>query len=77
MRHSTASRSRRPASTPGARAYLERKKAEGKSGREALRCLRRLLVRVVYQTLKPGPALTYEQHWRSGACARQKTAVLS
>ena len=33
---------------PGARAYLERKKAEGKSRREALRCLKRLLVRVVY-----------------------------
>ena len=43
---------------PGARAYLERKKAEGKSRREALRCLKRLLVRVVYQTLKESPALT-------------------
>jgi transposase len=43
---------------PGARAYLDRKKAEGKSRREALRCLKRLLVRVVYQTLKASPALT-------------------
>jgi transposase len=43
---------------PGARAYLERKKAEGKSRREALRCLKRLLVRVVYQTLKTSAALT-------------------
>jgi len=43
---------------PGARAYLERKKAEGKSRREAIRCLKRLLVRVVYQTLKTSPALT-------------------
>ena len=42
---------------PGARAYLERKRAEGKSRREALRCLKRLLARVVYQTLKASPAL--------------------
>lgn len=43
---------------PAARAYLERKRAEGKSRREAIRCLKRLLVRVVYQTLKASPALT-------------------
>ena len=43
---------------PGARAYLERKRTEGKSRREAIRCLKRLLVRVVYQTLKTSPALT-------------------
>ena len=41
-----------------ARAYLEHKRAEGKSRREALRCLKRLLVRVVFQTLKASPALT-------------------
>jgi transposase len=41
-----------------ARAYLERKRAEGKSRREAIRCLKRLLVRVVFQTLKASPALT-------------------
>ena len=41
-----------------ARAYIERKRAEGKSRREAIRCLKRLLVRVVYQTLKTSPALT-------------------
>ena len=41
-----------------ARAYLERKRAEGKSRREALRCLKRLLVRVVFQTLKASPNLT-------------------
>ena len=35
---------------PAARAYLERKRAEGKSRREAIRCLKRLLVRVVFQT---------------------------
>jgi transposase len=37
---------------PPARAYLERKQAEGKSRREALRCLKRHLVRTVYNTLK-------------------------
>ena len=43
---------------PAARAYLERKQAEGKSRREAIRCLKRLLIRVVFQTLKASPALT-------------------
>jgi transposase len=43
---------------PGARAYLDRKQSEGKSRREAIRCLKRLLVRVVFQTLKATPALT-------------------
>jgi transposase len=43
---------------PEARAYLERKKAEGKSRREAIRCHKRLLVRVVFKTLKASPALT-------------------
>src|SRR5947209_6767501 len=43
---------------PGARAYLERKQAEGKSRREAIRCLKRLLVRTVFNTLKTSPALT-------------------
>lgn len=38
---------------PGARAYLARKRAEGKSGAEALRCLKRLLVRSVWKTLRP------------------------
>jgi transposase len=43
---------------PAARAYLERKRAEGKSRREAVRCLKRQLVRVVFNTLKTSPALT-------------------
>jgi transposase len=43
---------------PDARAYLERKTAEGKSRREALRCLKRLLARVIFNTLKASPALT-------------------
>jgi transposase len=41
-----------------ARDYLERKRSEGKSRREALRCLKRLLARVVFNTLKTSPALT-------------------
>ena len=43
---------------PAARAYLERKRADGKSRREAIRCLKRLLVRAVFNTLKTSPALT-------------------
>jgi transposase len=43
---------------PAARAYLERKQTEGKSRREAMRCLKRQLARVVFNTLKAGPALT-------------------
>jgi transposase len=39
-------------------AYLERKRAEGKSRREALRCLKRQLARVVFNTLKANSALT-------------------
>ena len=37
---------------PGARAYLAKKRAEGKSTAEALRCLKRLLVRVVWSALR-------------------------
>jgi len=43
---------------PPARAYLERKKTEGKSRREAIRCLKRQLARVVFNTLKTNPTLT-------------------
>ena len=43
---------------PPAREYLERKRSEGKSRREALRCLKRLLARTVFNTLKTSPALT-------------------
>jgi hypothetical protein len=40
-----------------ARAYLERKQKEGKSRREAIRCLKRQLARTVYSALKVEPAL--------------------
>ena len=43
---------------PPARAYLARKQAEGKSRREAIRCLKRLLARTVFNTLKASPTLT-------------------
>lgn len=57
---------------PPARAYLARKEGEGKSRKEALRCLKRHLARAVFRTLKvieeekmsstkapvPAPALT-------------------
>jgi transposase len=41
-----------------ARAYLDRKQNEGKSRREAIRCLKRQLARTVYTTLKSESALT-------------------
>lgn len=37
---------------PPARAYLERRQAEGKTRREALRCLKRHLARTVYRALR-------------------------
>jgi len=43
---------------PPARAYLERKQGEGKSRREALRCLKRQLARTVYVTLRKDRLLT-------------------
>jgi transposase len=43
---------------PAARAYLERKHAESKTRREAIRSLKRQLARVVFNTLKTSPALT-------------------
>jgi transposase len=43
---------------PPARAYLERKQAEGKSRREAIRCLKRTLARVIFNTLRNEPLLT-------------------
>jgi transposase len=43
---------------PPARAYLERKQSEGKSRREAIRCLKRQLARTIHTTLKNEPLLT-------------------
>jgi hypothetical protein len=58
---------------PGARAYIERKRAEGKSRREAIRCLKRLLVRVVLNTLKASPAL-HRRNSFPGRDGRQRQA---
>jgi len=41
---------------PRARAYLERRQTEGKTRLEALRCLKRLLARVVFRLLRQDPA---------------------
>ena len=41
---------------PRARAYLQRRQAEGKTRREALRCLKRHLVRVVFRLLRDSSA---------------------
>ena len=43
---------------PAARAYIDRKKGEGKSNREAIRCLKRQLARTVFNTLKASTTLT-------------------
>ena len=43
---------------PAARAYISRKKTEGKSNREAIRCLKRQLARTVFNTLKASTTLT-------------------
>jgi transposase len=39
-------------SHPDARAYIERKRAEGKSFKEAMRCLKRHLAKVIYRRLR-------------------------
>ena len=43
---------------PTARAYLDRKLAEGKTAREARRCLKRHLASVVYRALVADEAAT-------------------
>jgi transposase len=43
-----------------ARAYLDRRRAEGKTWREALRCLKRHLARIVFRILKAIAAASLE-----------------
>ena len=43
---------------PPAIAYLARRRAEGKTTREALRALKRYLARTIFNTLTKEPALT-------------------
>ncbi|HKR99489.1 MAG TPA: hypothetical protein VJU79_08240 [Candidatus Dormibacteraeota bacterium] len=45
---------------PETKAYLERKRAEGKTNREAIRCLKRHLVRRVWHLLQPPTAAAPE-----------------
>jgi transposase len=42
---------------PQTRAYLERKRSEGKSNREAIRCLKRHLARRIWKLLQPAETL--------------------
>ena len=56
---STSSRSPRARTDPATRAYLDRKHAEGKTKREAIRCLKRHLARriwrLLYTTIEAAP----------------------
>jgi hypothetical protein len=40
---------------PETKAYIERKRAEGKTNRDAIRCLKRHLVRRIWHLLQPPP----------------------
>jgi transposase len=44
---------------PTTRAYVARRVAEGKTRREALRCLKRYAAREIYQLIKPAPNLKH------------------
>jgi hypothetical protein len=45
---------------PPAIDYVARKTAEGKSKREAMRCLKRHLIRTIYNTMTPSSAAVPE-----------------
>jgi transposase len=47
---------------PETREYIERKRAEGKSTKEAIRCLKRHLARRVWHLLQPAPPETAQPH---------------
>jgi hypothetical protein len=57
---------------PPARAYLARKQAEGKSRKEALRCLKRHLARDIYRRLR-----TIEQERMTRTTSRTIAAALT
>jgi transposase len=57
---------------PPARAYLARKQAEGKSRKEALRCLKRHLARTIYQLLR-----SLEEETMTTTMPPPKTAALT
>jgi hypothetical protein len=50
---------------PPARAYLAKKRAEGKSNKEAFRCLKRHLVLVVFRALQEPSAVAVSPPARS------------
>jgi transposase len=45
---------------PPAISYIAQKTAEGKSKREAIRCLKRHLIRTIYNTMTPTPTPTHQ-----------------
>jgi len=47
---------------PPARAYLDKKLAEGKTYREAIRCLKRQLANTVWALLQPNPSTVRSRH---------------
>ena len=60
---------------PETAAYLERRQAEGKSRKEALRCLKRHLARRVWKLLQsPGPTNTRSRRNRSRSTAISQIA---
>jgi transposase len=56
---------------PDARVFLERKRAEGKSTREALRSLKRHLVRAVWQTLRHSERISQSPNLGKSGCQQQ------
>ena len=66
----TASPSAKAGCDPETAAYLARKQAEGKSRREALRCLKRHLARRVWRLLQPPASTTRRRITATGPPAR-------
>ncbi len=59
------------------RAYLERKASEGKTKREAIRCLKRHLARhiwkLLYNSSQPAPRSEQIARWKTGTTELQLT----
>jgi transposase len=58
---------------PSTRDYLTRKQAEGKTRREAIRCLKRHLARRIWRILKAASPTTPTHHPRTSAPARRSS----
>jgi transposase len=63
----------RASSDPRTKAYLAKKRAEGKSTREAIRCLKRAIAREIYKTLTNPPAVPGIDDLRPTRLARGHT----